>query len=62
LVKAYHQILIVEADVPKTMIATPFGLFEFLFMTFGIKIASQALQGLRDTVLMGLNYVFFLFR
>jgi hypothetical protein len=43
------------------MIATPIGLFEFLFMTFGIKIASQALQGLKDNILMGLDYVFFPF-
>jgi hypothetical protein len=43
-------------------IATPFGLCEFLFMIFGLKIASQALQGLKDNILMGLDYVFFLFR
>ncbi len=62
LVKAYHQILIAEADIPKPVVATPLGLFEFLFMTFGIKFASQALQRLKDTVLMGFNYVFFFSR
>ncbi len=30
LVKAYHQIHIAEADIPKTVIATPFGLWKFL--------------------------------
>jgi hypothetical protein len=29
LVKAYHQIHIAEADIPKTAIAMPFGLWEF---------------------------------
>jgi hypothetical protein len=50
LVKAYHQISITEADVPKMATATPFGLFEVLFMAFGLKNAAQALQHLKDTI------------
>jgi hypothetical protein len=38
--------------------ATPFGLWEFLFMAFGLRNAARALQWLKDNILMGLDYVF----
>ncbi len=34
LIKGYYQVPMDEADIPKTAIITPFGLFEFLFMPF----------------------------
>ena len=58
LVKGYHHVPVADPDVLKMAIISPLGLYEYLFMPFGLKNLAQSFQCQLDHLLADIPQAF----
>lgn len=58
LLKGYYQVPMSPEDSKKTAVITPFGLWEFLRLPFGLRNAGQTFQRMMDEILGDIPYAF----
>ena len=58
LAKGYNQVPINPSDIPNIAVITPFGLFEYIKMPFGLRSSAQTFQRIMDNITRDLDFVF----